>query len=126
MHTDFFQSKSEERDEGNRYTKIGIVVTSLVSLGIAILLPSVVRIWYVIGSTTIPALLIGVVSSYFPRAQAKSAVILSAMIVSFLFSILWVIFSVGYIEPFFVGVISGGVIYLFGLIKKHGDTSVKC
>jgi len=119
MNTNFTKNKIEEQDEGNKYTKIGIVVTSVLSLGIAILLPSVVKMWYVIGSTTIPALLIGLISSYFPRAQAKSIWILSAMIVSFLFSILWVIFKIGYIEPFFVGVISGGIIYLIGLIKKY-------
>jgi Na+/pantothenate symporter len=77
-----------------------------------------VRIWYVIGSTTIPALLIGVVSSYFPRAQAKSAVILSAMIVSFLFSLIWVIFSIGVIEPMYPGLVSGLLVYLIGRFFK--------
>lgn len=106
------------KDEGNKYTKLGIVIASLISLLIAILIPSVVQIWYLVGSLTIPALLLGVVSSYFEVLKIGRRWIFSAMIVSFLFSLIWVIFSIGSIEPMYPGLISGLLVYLIGRFFK--------
>jgi SSS family solute:Na+ symporter len=116
---DIIQRLKNSKDTENNYTKLGIVITSLLSLLIAILVPSVVQIWYLVGSLTIPSLLIGVVSSYFEVLQIGRKWIFSAMIVSFLFSLIWVIFSIGYIEPMYPGLISGLMVYLFGRFFKN-------
>jgi SSS family solute:Na+ symporter len=117
---DIIQRFKNTDDERNKYTKFGIVITSLLSLLIAILVPSVVQIWYLVGSLTIPSLLLGVVSSYFEILQIGRKWIFSAMIVSFLFSLIWVIFNIGYIEPMYPGLISGLLVYLIGrLFKKN-------
>lgn len=100
------------------YVKLGITISSILSLIIALLVPSVVQIWYIIGSLTIPALLIGVVSSYFKILYIEKKWIFSAMIVSFLFSFIWIIFGIGYIEPMYPGLISGLLIYTTGKILK--------
>ena len=89
-----------------------------ISLIIALLVPSVVQIWYIVGSLTIPSLLIGVVSSYFEVLQVDRKWIFSAMIVSFLFSLIWVIFSIGIIEPMYPGLVSGLMVYLIGRFFK--------
>jgi len=116
---DIIQRFKNTKDVENNYTKLGIVITSLLSLLIAILVPSVVQIWYLVGSLTIPSLLIGVVSSYFEVLQIGRKWIFSAMIVSFLFSLIWVIFSIGLIEPMYPGLISGLMVYLFGRFFKN-------
>ena len=117
---DIIQRFKKTDDERNKYTKLGIVITSLISLLIAILVPSVVQIWYLVGSLTIPSLLLGVVSSYFEILQIGRKWIFSAMIVSFLFSLIWVIFNIGIIEPMYPGLISGLLVYLIGrLFKKN-------
>lgn len=100
------------------YIKLGITVSAFLSIIIALLVPSVVQIWYFIGSLTIPALLIGVVSSYFKVLHIEKKWIFSAMIVSFLFSFIWIIFSIGLIEPMYPGLISGLLIYTTGKIAK--------
>jgi SSS family solute:Na+ symporter len=116
---DIIQRLKNSKDVENNYSKLGIVITSLVSLLIAILVPSVVQIWYLVGSLTIPSLLIGVVSSYFEVLHIGRKWIFSAMIVSFLFSLIWVIFSIGFIEPMYPGLISGLMVYLFGRFFKN-------
>ncbi|MBI5401884.1 MAG: sodium:solute symporter family protein [Ignavibacteriae bacterium] len=114
-------------DEKNIYTKIGIAVTSVLSILIAILIPSVVQIWYTIGSLTIPSLLIGVISSYSDKLTINKTIIFSAMIVSFLFSFTSFIFGNIYsaggipvyflnLEPMYPGLFAGILIYLSGLI----------
>lgn len=116
-------------DEKNSYTKFGIIITSLFSILIAILIPSVVQIWYTIGSLTIPSLLIGILTSYSAKLTVKKGYILSAMIVSFLFSFASFIFGNAFavngepayffnIEPMYPGLFSGLIIYLIGLILK--------
>jgi solute:Na+ symporter, SSS family len=114
-------------DYKNDYTKIGILVTSILSILIAILIPSVVQIWYTIGSLTIPSLLIGIISSYSRKLTINKTIILSAMIVSFLFSFTSFIFGNIYkinespayffdIEPMYPGLFAGLLIFLTGLI----------
>jgi SSS family solute:Na+ symporter len=115
---DIIQRFKNTKDEENKYTKFGIVITSLISLLIALLVPSVVQIWYLVGSLTIPSLLIGVLSSYFEVLQIDRKWIFSAMIVSFLFSLIWVIFSIGVIEPMYPGLVSGLLVYLIGRFFK--------
>ncbi len=122
-------------DEKNKYTKIGILITSLISILIAILIPSVVQIWYTIGSLTIPSLLIGLISSYSQKLIIDKKIIFSAMIVSFLFSFTSFIFGnvnkindipqylLG-IEPMYPGLFAGLLIYLTGLILHTRENNV--
>jgi solute:Na+ symporter, SSS family len=117
------------KDDKNTHTKIGIFITSVLSILIAILIPSVVQIWYTIGSLTIPSLLIGLVSSYSKKLTINKSFIFSAMIVSFLFSFASFIFGNVYeingnpayffnIEPMYPGLFSGLIIYLSGIVFK--------
>ncbi len=106
------------KDKGNLYSKIGIFISAVLSVIIALLVPSVVQIWYLIGSLTIPALIIGIVSSYFAKLQINRKWIFSAMIVSFLFSFIWIIFRIGYIEPMYPGLVLGLLVYSIGRILK--------
>lgn len=106
------------KDRNNFYSKTGIFITSLLSVIIALLVPSVVQIWYLIGSLTIPALILGIVSSYFLKLQIDRKWIFSAMTVSFLFSFIWIIFNIGYIEPMYPGLVIGLIIYSLGRILK--------
>ena len=119
-------SKYRNLDESNnQFSKAGIIISSLLSLLIAILVPSVVQIWYLIGSLTIPALLISVVSSYFKRLVIDRTYVFWGMIVSFLFSLIWIIFKIEFIEPMYPGLAGGFIVYLAGLFagKKHENMS---
>lgn len=57
----------------------GLLLTSVLSVAMALALPSVVGLWYAIGSTTIPGLLVVLVSSYFASLRVSpSAALLSS------------------------------------------------
>ncbi len=51
----------------NRMTQYGIIIASIVAVAIALGIPSVVAIWYTIGTVIVPGLLIPVVASYYER-----------------------------------------------------------
>ncbi|HEY5534557.1 MAG TPA: sodium:solute symporter family protein [Ignavibacteria bacterium] len=124
-------SKFKKNDDlSNKFTKIGIIITSILSLGIAILIPSVVQIWYTIGTLIIPALLISVISSYSKMLIVNERFIFMAMIVSFFVSLTY--FILGYInkvngmpvyflglEPLYPGLFLGLIIYFTGVILKN-------
>jgi SSS family solute:Na+ symporter len=63
-----------------RWTKIGLLISAVVSVALALLVPSVVNLWYTIGTCIIPGLLIPVLSSYFDRLKIPSAYAFGAMV----------------------------------------------
>ena len=63
-----------------RWTKYGLLITAVVSIALAIAVPSVVGLWYTIGTCIIPGLLIPVVSSYFERLRIPAVYAYGAML----------------------------------------------
>jgi SSS family solute:Na+ symporter len=49
----------------HRWTKIGLVLSAAFSIILALVVPSVVKIWYTIGTAIIPGLLVPLMASYF-------------------------------------------------------------
>jgi SSS family solute:Na+ symporter len=64
---DLIARMSQEHDPHSvaRWTKIGLMLAALLSIGLALFLPSVVGIWYTIGTCIIPGLLVPLMASYF-------------------------------------------------------------
>ena len=57
---------AEKRDAMiHRWTRIGLVISALFSIILALVVPSVVRIWYAIGTAIVPGLLVPLMASYF-------------------------------------------------------------
>jgi SSS family solute:Na+ symporter len=56
----------------SRWTRIGLVVSALFSIVLAAVVPSVVRIWYTIGTAIVPGLLVPLMASYFQPLRISS------------------------------------------------------
>ena len=117
-------------DKDNKFSKLGIIVSSVISVLIVMLIPSVVNIWYTIGSVIIPALLISILSSYSEKFRIAPSYILMAMIASFTISLLALLFGQfnlvdGYpvypldLEPMYPGLFAGILIYISGYIHQY-------
>lgn len=119
-----------QKDVLNKYSKLGIIVTAVISLVISFYFPSVVQIWYLIGTLCIPPLLISIITSYFEKLQVKSFYIFSSMLASFVISLSSFltgqfnqidgspVFPLGW-EPMYPGMIAGLGIYFIGLLEKN-------
>ncbi|HEY4613595.1 MAG TPA: sodium:solute symporter family protein [Bacteroidota bacterium] len=70
----------------NRWTKIGLVISSVFAIALALALPSVVSIWYTIGTCIIPGLLVPVLASYFESIRISAAYAFWAMLLGWLTS----------------------------------------
>ena len=77
-------------------TKLGLIVSFLFSVLLALLLPSVIEIWYTIGTIVIPGLLIPILASYFERMKISSTFAFLSMLLGWLTSLCWML--VGFIN----------------------------
>jgi solute:Na+ symporter, SSS family len=76
---------------GTRWTKIGLIISTIFSIIFAVALPSVIKIWYMIGTVVIPGLLIPLVASYFDRLKIPARYAFLSMLFGWLTSLGWLI-----------------------------------
>ena len=74
-----------------RFTRWGLAVTGTLSVLLALAIPSVVKLWYVIGTTVVPGLLIPLVSTYWGRARRSARVAVISMVAGWGTSTAWLI-----------------------------------
>jgi solute:Na+ symporter, SSS family len=125
-----FTKEHSNPDKINFYTRVGLVITSITSILLAIYFPSVVDLWYIIGTITIPGLLIPVVTSYYPKLTPSPRNAFLVMLSGFSFSLLS--FTLGRIfkgadgtpsypfglEPMFPGLIASLLVYFVGKLRN--------
>jgi len=118
------------------HLRLGVIATFFIALIIAYFLPSVVGIWYTFGSLFIPALLIPVVTSYFPRTKLNGLSTFLLMLLPFAAATIQL--TLGYlngsqadplypfeIEPIFPGLALSSILYLLFLLKNRSSFNME-
>ncbi|MEX1139853.1 MAG: sodium:solute symporter family protein [Bacteroidota bacterium] len=112
-----------------QWTKIGLILGGIFAVGLALMVPSVVSLWYTIGTTIIPGLLIPVIAGYFDNLKIPSSYAFNAMLFGWLTStgsLLYGIFNaeggisiywLG-IEPMYPGLAVAILIWAAGRIRS--------
>jgi len=104
----------------------GIVVAAVGSIALAYAIPSVIRLWYAIGTAIIPGLLLPLVTSYYEKWKAPATWTLAAMAGGWLVSTGWLlagwrggeILPLWGIEPMYPGLAASVVLWVCGLLRK--------
>lgn len=117
--------RSPDENKIKFYTIIGLMISGIISIIIAYFIPSVVEIWYTIGSLFIPAIILPVISAYYQRLKISKNIILIEMIGAVLVSVCYFVirgnFSQGILselEPMLVGLGFAVLIHCYGLLFK--------
>jgi len=108
--------------EINRYVRVGLVLTAMGSVLLIFLIPSVIEMWYNLGSLFIPPLLLPLLAAYFPKLRLSTKATFIVMVSAFLITLTWFLWGQfhfkngfpGYplgVEPFFPGLLWSGVLY---------------
>lgn len=114
-------------------TMLGLTITGLLSILLAYFIPSVIELWYSIGTICIPGMIFPVISSYYTRLKIKNILILIEIIVGFISSIsLYLLriffpekFLLNNIEPMIAGIISAFLVHSVGIfINKRNANRV--
>ncbi|MEX0778221.1 MAG: sodium:solute symporter family protein [Balneolales bacterium] len=106
-------------------TRLCIFISTVLAILLIYIYPSVIALWYVIGSVMIPGLLIPVLGVYIRFFSLHRAYASYALVIPILVSLIWLIagsitsddlYSQSFlgIEPFYPGLLSGGLIWAMG------------
>jgi len=120
-----FLSKYFQSKQPNRLTRAGILISALLGILLTIIYPSVIDLWYVIGSVCIPGLLIPVLGIYIRPFLLRRSYAVVALLLPIMVSLVWLIMGTlfpsdnqGYlylgIEPFYPGLLVAMVIWMIG------------
>jgi solute:Na+ symporter, SSS family len=116
--------KNPKEEKVKLYTMVGIVISGIISILVAYAIPSVVEIWYTIGSLFIPGIILPVVSAYYPRLRISSPLIIAEISLATCSSAIWFYLKIyqdgilGEIEPMIIGLIVALFIHSFGLFRN--------
>lgn len=128
---DLVWRQRRERDDSRviRYTQWGLLVTALLSMALSLTIPSVIKLWYVIGTVVIPGLLVPLVTSYFEQWKVSSPYAFASMLGGWSISLTWLLigwtqelgnadlYPLG-IEPMYPGVLVSLLFWGIGLARK--------
>ena len=89
----------------------------MLSIVLALEIPSVIKLWYTIGTIVIPGLLVPLVASYFERCRISAAYGFAAMVFGWLTSLGWLL--IGWTQQF-----GNSDLYPFGIEPMYPGLAV--
>lgn len=117
----------------NSMVRLGLLLTAVISIILILLIPSVIELWYNLGSLFIPPLLLPLLAAYFPRIILNSRTTLGIMLSSFGLSASWFLwgqlnavsgipaYPLG-LEPFFPGLVWSVLLYMAENMFHNGKS----
>jgi solute:Na+ symporter, SSS family len=120
------REKEEDAGRERRRVQVGMVLSCVLAIVLAMVIPSVIKLWYAIGTTLVPGLLVPLVTSYFDGLRADAKTAFRSMLTGWLTSLIWLLagwqqhygsaesYPLG-IEPMFPGLLVSVVVWGWGL-----------
>ena len=126
---DFIAKYKNDESEENliRYTRIGIIVSAIISILWAYFFTSVIELWYVIGSVLIPGLIFLIFGAYFKKLRISSKHAVIESVTAIFASILWMLIRhlfpenrfITEVEPMIVGMLVAASLHFYGMSKNQ-------
>ena len=119
--------RNQKSGLSTRLTQIGLLVSFALSIALALAIPSVIKMWYTIGTVVIPGLLVPLMASYFERLRIPTRFAFMSMLLGWLTSLGWMIMgNIGGrpgvypfgIEPMYPGLVIALVFWFLGRISE--------
>lgn len=108
--------------------KIGLVITVVISILLAIAVPSVIELWLLLGNIFIPPMLLPLLACYYPALRPDTRWVLANLVLAFLVSLAFLALSMwqspslqelsfyGGIPPMYPGLLLS--LLIFGLARR--------
>ncbi|MCX6148896.1 MAG: sodium:solute symporter family protein [Ignavibacteriales bacterium] len=119
--------KIKDEKKLKSFTAIGLTVTGVLSIILAYIIPSVIELWYSIGTICIPGLILPVVAAYYPALRINKGLIIVEIISGFSASLIFLLLKMNYpevtflnnIEPMIIGILCALLIHFIGIILRY-------
>jgi len=119
-----------------RRIRLGLGLAALLSILLAVFVPSVIQLWYVIGTLFIPPILLPLISAYYPVLRVSRSIVIANLVCCFLVPLAWLtagvlasgdilspVFPLGW-QPMFPGLGLSVILFLAGVvIHRNGVRS---
>lgn len=109
-----------------RLTQIGMALSLGLAFIMAVFIPSVVNLWYTLGTLILPGLLLPVITSLIPGLRVENRYIHLGMVLGPLVAGVWYFFGKADawqyywgLEPFYPGILVSLLLWSFGFIKQR-------
>ena len=110
---------------GKKRLHAGLIATMVLSYALSRLVPSIVGLWYAVGSAAIPGLLLPMLGVYLPGIRVPGAWAVASSTAGWLISMAWVVAAqrsgaapLG-IEPMFPGLFASGALWTAGYLSSR-------
>jgi solute:Na+ symporter, SSS family len=124
------QTTGTQKEESETASvRVGLLVTGILAVVLAVTIPSVIKLWYTIGTVIVPGLLIPLVTAYFDRTRIGPRWAWACMLFGWLTSLVWLLagwsgglgasdlYPLG-IEPMYPGLTVSAVVWGVGKVMK--------
>lgn len=117
-------------DSERLWVQMGLLMSGVLAIVLALLVPSVIKLWYTIGTVIVPGLLIPLVSSYFEKLRIDARTAFLAMLLGWMTSTVWLLagwtrqigvaeyYPLG-IEPMIPGLLVSVAVWLVGRAARR-------
>jgi SSS family solute:Na+ symporter len=112
------------------YSRMGLVLASILAIAIALYFRSVIDIWYNFGTLTTVALLAPLANSFSSKSRLSPRLAVISMLFSTLIVLVWIIPNLiggrpyfWGIEPIYPGLLVSGLVYAYGALKARNRTA---
>ncbi len=112
------------------YTRIGLIVSSVIAVLLAYYIQSVIFIWYLIGSICIPGIILLVIGAYYEKFRVSNTFAITEIILGVIASVGWFLIRnyvtaerLKEIEPMIAGLLTVTVIHSIGVLMFRNVSS---
>jgi solute:Na+ symporter, SSS family len=126
----FKLKKDSEEKYLKSFTIIGLIISGVLATILALSIPSVIEIWYLIGSFCIPSIILPIAGAYYPQFKISGKIVVIEMISAASASLLWhfilrdlLSFNtvLAEIEPMIAGMSVAIIIHIIGIsLNRRG------
>jgi SSS family solute:Na+ symporter len=130
---DLFSKFARKPKSSTYYLKIGLIITAVVSILLAILVPSVIEIWLLLGNIFIPPMLLPLLACYYQKLNPGKKWVILNLSLSFLVSVTFLFLSIAQsfslkeltffwnIPPMYPGLLTSILLFGTGIIQKNSQ-----
>lgn len=108
------------------YTRLGLVISSIIAILIAYFVQSVISIWYLIGSICIPGIILLVFGAYYEKFRVSKTFALTEVVAGVIVSLVWFLIrdhlsieTLKEIEPMIAGLLTVTLIHVVGVVRMR-------
>lgn len=126
LSLDFGGSSFPTSKQKKQEAVYGMIASGVAAILLALLVPSVIKIWYLIGSVCVPGMLLATITSFFPQYKLNTKIMNFAFVAGSLSTIIWhflretgsVAEGLYFIEPMILGLTTVAMLLILDILLK--------